>query len=436
MIRRLLGDQMSAAASVGASQVISMGATFGVTVLLARWLAPNDYGVYALVVALLLWIGNFSEIGFFSAASRLLAHYDDDGERRELIGTCLIVAITLFLLFDALAAAVSPFVDSVFHVNAGHALLIAAPLAGGLALEIAVQYLCQGATRSALLATRNLIARPLTLLFVIAAHLLGVLTVAFACFAFALGSTVGACVVFTRLRPTHKRPREGWAAIRTEMRRANDGAMYVGRVVGSSLFNIDRMLIAYFLTAAAVGYYALAFSLVAPITLGVQSIAIAGYPRLARSRELPRNLLYVSLGWLFVSAVLGFALITVFIDRFLPAYRQSLGVLVPAVLTAVALGIIALFNQFLSAHGRGRTLRQISFVFAVANLSLYFALIPLAGIKGGAWASLATVMVPLAGNLIAYRRYLEAGERSQPTSSLPARLNAAPAPARLDTGTS
>lgn len=427
---------MSDAFSVGASQVISMGATFGVTVLLARWLEPDDYGVYALVVALLLWIANFSEIGFFSASSRLLAHYDVEAERRELVGTCLIVAVALFVLFDALAAAVAPFVDSIFHVSAGHALLVAAPLAGGLALEIAVQYLCQGATRSTLLATRNLIARPLTLVLVIGAHLLGVLTVAAACLAFALGSTVGACVVFTRLRPTHSRLREGWAAIRAEMRRANDGAMYVGRVVGSSLFNIDRMLIAFFLTSAAVGYYALAFALVAPITLGVQSIAIAGYPILARSHELPRNLLYASAGWLLASAVLGFMLITVFIDRFLPAYRESLGILVPAVLTAVVLGIVALFNQFLSAHGRGRTLRQISFVFAIANLSLYFALIPLAGIKGAAYASLATVMVPLTGNVIAYRRYLGTGERSQPTSSLPARINAAAAPGRLDTGTS
>jgi O-antigen/teichoic acid export membrane protein len=97
---------------------------------------------------------------------------------------------------------------------------------------------------------------------------------------------------------------------------------------------------------------------------------------------------------------------------------------------------VALFNQFLSAHGRGRTLRHISFAFAISNLSLYFVLIPLAGIKGGAYASLATVMVPLAGNIIAYRRYLGAWERSQPPSTLPPRVNVATASGRLDTGTS
>ena len=436
MIQRSFGEEISGAVSVGGSQVVSIGAAFGVTVVLARWLAPADYGVYALVVALLLWIGNFSEIGFFSAASRLLAHCDREAERRELIGACLMVAVALFVVFDALAAATAPFVDSVFHVRAGRGLLYAAPVAGGLALEMAVQYLCQGARRSKLLATRNMIARPLTLVLVIGAHLLGVLTVAFACWAFALGSTVGACIVFARLRPTHSRLREAWSAIRSEMRRANDGAMYVGRVVGSSLFNIDRMLIAYFLTSTAVGYYALAFSLVAPITLGVQSIAIAGYANLARSREIPRHMLYMCAGWLVGSGLLGFALITVFIERFLPAYRPSLGILVPALLTAVVLGIVALFNQFLSAHGRGRTLRHISFVFAISNLSLYFALIPLAGIKGGAYASLATVMVPLAGNLIAYRRYREAPDRSQPPSTLPPRISVARASGGLDTGTS
>jgi O-antigen/teichoic acid export membrane protein len=434
MIRQVFGDEISGAVSVGSSQVISMGAAFGVTVLLARWLAPADYGGYALVVALLLWIGNFSEIGVFSAASRLLAHSEDEAALSELVGACFVVAITLFLLFDLLAAGIAPLADAVFHVRAGTALLFAAPVAGGLALETSVQYLCQGTRRSTLLATRNVIARPLTLVLVIGAHLLGVLTVAFACWAFALGSTVGACIVFARLRPTRRRLSGGWAAIRTEMRRANDGAMYVGRVVGSSLFNIDRMLIAYFVTSAAVGYYALAFSLVAPITLGAQSVAIAGYAKMARSRTIPRNLLYVSLGWLFVSGVLGYMLITLFIGRFLPAYRPTLEILVPAVLTAVVLGVVALFNQFLSAHGRGRTLRHISFVFAMANLGLYFALIPLAGIEGGAYASLVTVMVPLAGNLIAYHRYCAANEQSPSAPALPARISVARAPERLGTG--
>lgn len=434
MIRRLFSEEISGAVSVGTSQVISMGAAFGVTVVLARWLEPADYGVYALIVALLLWIGNFSEIGVFSAASRVLAHTDDEAARRDLTGVCLMVAIGLFVLFDLLVAAVAPFVDSVFDVKASQALLFAAPVAGGLALEMAVQYLCQGTRRSTLLATRNVIARPLTLALVIGAHFLDVLTVSFACWAFALGSTVAACVVFVRLRPTRGRLWEGWSAIRAEMGRANDGAMYVGRVVGSSLFNIDRMLIAYFLTSAAVGYYALAFSLVAPITLGVQSIAIAGYAGLARSREIPRNLLFVSLGWLIGSAALGYVVITVFIERFLPAYRPALGILVPAILTAAVLGVVALFNQFLSAHGRGRTLRRISFIFAVANLGLYFALIPIAGIKGGAYASLATVMVPLAGNLIAYRRYRSITERSEP-ATFPTRMGVAGTSARLDTGT-
>ena len=81
------------------------------------------------------------------------------------------VAVGLFLLFDLLVAGVALFIDSIFAAQASHALLYAAPVAGGLALETAVQYLCQGARRSALLATRNLIARPLTLALVIGAHL-------------------------------------------------------------------------------------------------------------------------------------------------------------------------------------------------------------------------------------------------------------------------
>ena len=185
-------------------------------------------------------------------------------------------AIGLFLLFDLVVAVVALFIDSIFAANASHALLYAAPVAGGLALETSVPYRCQGARRSALLATRNLIARPLTLALVIGAHLTGSLTVAFACWAFAFGSTVSACAVFACLRPTRRHLGEGWAAIRHGM-----NAPTTSHVPGTARRLIDvqhRPPVAHvLLTSAAVGYYALAFSLVAPITLGVQSIAIAGY---------------------------------------------------------------------------------------------------------------------------------------------------------------
>ena len=397
----------------------------------------NDYGVYALVVALLLWIGNFSEIGVFSAASRLLAHFDDETARARCNRR----------LFDGGDRTVPP-VRPPGRWSRPRCRLdlrckreprapVRGPGGGGLALETAVQYLCQGARRSALLATRNLIGRPLTLVLVIGAHLIGSLTVAFACWAFAFGSTVSACAVFVRLRPTRRRLGEGWAAIRDEMRRANDGAMYVGRLVGSSMFNIDRMLVAYFLTSAAVGYYALAFSLVAPITLGVQSIAIAGYARLARSPEVPRNLLCASFGWLarqwgpwlcadhrlrraFPARVPA--------DAWESCYRPS-----SPPLSLASSRSSTSFSRRMVAAGRSAASRLSSRLRISASISL---LIPLAGIKGGAYASLATVMVPLVGVLIAYRRYSSTNERSEPAATLPARATVARAPGRLDTGTS
>lgn len=396
---------MFGALSVGVSQVVGMLSALGMTAMLARWFSPSGYGTYAFVVAVLLWVGRFSEIGFFSATARLLARCDDEAMRRRLIGVSMLVAAGLFVLFDILVAAASPIVERVFHMNATTAFLWTVPVAGGLALELAVKFICEGAGRSGLLAIRNLTARPLALALLVGAHLAGVLTVAFACMAFALGSTVASCAVFARLKPSLVGLREGWTVIRAEMRRANDGAMYLGRILGSSMFNIDRMLVAYFLTSAAVGYYALAFSLVAPITVGVQSLAISGYGRLARSRGIPGHFFSLSLVWVVGSSAAGYFLLRLFVHSFLPAYRSALGILAPAVLTAAILGVIALFNQFLSAHGRGRTLRRISFFFAISNLTLYVTLIPLAGIEGAAYASLATVMVPLAGNLIAYRRY-------------------------------
>jgi O-antigen/teichoic acid export membrane protein len=404
MIRHLLRHDVSRVISVGGSQIIAAVAAFGVTALQARWLIPSQYGVYAFVIAILGWVANFSELGVFSAASRLLAHSDDPVAQGQLIGACAVVAAVLFVLFGVLCAALAPLVEPIFHLNGGVALLASAPLAGGVALELALQYLCQGIKRVGLITTRNLIARPLTLVLVIAAHFAGVLTVPLSCAAFALGSTVAGVVVFWKLQPAMTRIRANLALIRAEARRANDGAMYVGRVVGSSLFNMDRMLVALFLTPADVGYYALAFSLVSPITLGIQSMVMVSYKSLARSPSIPQRLTNAALAWLAVSTVAGYVLITVFIHQFLPKYTPVLPILVPALLTAAVLGFIALRNQFLAAHRRGRALRRISLAFAAANLVLYLSLIPLAGLKGGAWASLAAALIPLVGTSLVYAK--------------------------------
>ncbi len=415
MIRRLLHHNVSHTLSVGGSQILAAGATFAGTVFLARWFHPANYGVYAFVIAALGWVSNFSELGVFSAASRLLAHTDDTAVQRELTGACAVVALVLFGAFGVLAAVIAPLINPIFHLNGGPALLLSAPLAGGLALELAVQYLCQGVRRISLVTTRNLVARPLTLLLVVVAHVMGFLTIPLSCAFYVAGSTFASIVVFWMLRPTFHDVRANFAAIRAEARRAHDGAMYIGRVAGSSLFNMDRMLVALFLTPADVGYYALAFSLVGPITLGIQSLTIVSYKTLARSTAIPRGLTIATVSWLAVSAVSGYVLITVFIDQFLPKYETVLSILVPAILTAVGLGFVALRNQFLSAHGRGRSLRRISLTFAATNLVLYLSLIPLAGLKGGAWGSLAAIVVPLVGTGIAYSRLTRAGTpRAEP----------------------
>ena len=69
-------------------------------------------------------------------------------------------------------------------------------------------------------------------------------------------------------------------------------------------------------------------------------------------------------------------------------------------------GVTTFYNTFMSAHARGREMRNVAFILTVSNLLFNFALIPPFGATGAAWASLLALLVNYLAYLIQYRRYV------------------------------
>jgi O-antigen/teichoic acid export membrane protein len=91
---------------------------------------------------------------------------------------------------------------------------------------------------------------------------------------------------------------------------------------------------------------------------------------------------------------------------FSPRYAPAAALVLPLALAQAVRGVTSLYNTFLSSHGRGRQLRNTSFVLTGSNLIFNFALIPPFGAAGAAWASLAALVVNLAAYVVFYRRTL------------------------------
>jgi O-antigen/teichoic acid export membrane protein len=390
---------------VTGSQIVQLGSAFVLTLLLAHSLGPSEFGAFAFVIAALGVAGSFSELGFFSAAARLIAKEDDDGAIRRLVGGAAALAAAIFVAFDLVVVVLALLVEPVFGVHARDPMLVAAPLAGGVALDLIVLFLCQGTGRNNLIVLNNLVARPLPLVLLGVLSFFTPLSLTLVCLIYVAGPTASAVLVLRALKPDFADLRSTFRAIRAEFRRAGDFGIYISRAIGTSTYNLDRILVALFLNATQVSYYALAFSLVTPVTLGSQSLGWISYKRFARETSIPRRLFAANAAWLGASACAVYVIVLVVINTVLSDYSAVESILLPALATATLMGALQLPNWFLMAQGRGRTLRDLNLTFAVVNIVLNFTLIPIAGIKGAAYASLAAAVTSFGLHILRYRDF-------------------------------
>ncbi|HSV44111.1 MAG TPA: oligosaccharide flippase family protein, partial [Candidatus Bathyarchaeia archaeon] len=80
---------------LGTNRAISFSAAFISTVVLARLLDPNDFGIVALATAVALIFNRLSAIGLSPEVMRLK---DNDPDRREILSTYFWVNLGLVLL--------------------------------------------------------------------------------------------------------------------------------------------------------------------------------------------------------------------------------------------------------------------------------------------------------------------------------------------------
>jgi O-antigen/teichoic acid export membrane protein len=92
-----------------------------ISVILARGLGPADYGIYGVVMSLLLWVEMFSSAGVPGATAQLLPRHEGQevAVERTARGLLLCVGIVLF----AICWTIAPWVARLFEISDGGMLL-------------------------------------------------------------------------------------------------------------------------------------------------------------------------------------------------------------------------------------------------------------------------------------------------------------------------
>jgi O-antigen/teichoic acid export membrane protein len=383
------------------------------TILLARNLSTSQYGSYSFANSALAFGAMFFEFGLFLPAARQLAR--GDTPHKEIVAATTVAFLPVGVGLAACMLVLSFRVDEWFHVEAGAALRLAAPLMLVYPYDFVAFQLAQGLDRINLHSITRVLARAgavgMLVLLMITGH---DLTVGSA-LVIESAALLLAWTSFTiRLRPVY---RDVGLRVRSFLQGAHKYGfqVYIGRVLSSGTYNMDTLMLAALTDARSVGFYALAGTIAYLVGLPGAGMAAALFSRMANEHRVRRS--WLAAAWLLGFAAAGPACVLVgwFVRLAVgPEYLPVVGLLPPLALAQVVRSVTTVYNTYLTAHARGTELSNAALLLTGGNLILNACLIPPFGAVGAAWASLLALLVNLVVHVAFYRRVERAYEQAAP----------------------
>ncbi|MFD2091859.1 lipopolysaccharide biosynthesis protein [Blastococcus deserti] len=375
--------------------VLKLG-SFAAGVVLARLLAPEDYGVYAVALVVLTLLHAFNELG----VSLALVQWPDD--ERRIAPTVMTIALTsstvLYLLAYAGAPALSDVMGAPDATPVLRLLCLAVIVDGVAAVPV-------GLLTRHFLHVRRLVGdvasftASTTVTIGLAASGAGPLSFAWG----TLAGSVLATVVFTALAPFRVRP--GWdRALAPRLLRF--GLPLAGAsLLVLSVVNADNLVVGALTGPAALGLYLMAFNQSSwPLNVfgeAARRVALAGFSRLTGNPDALSRAFARGLGLLMAVTVPVCALLACYADSLLrfvygapwaPA-AQALVFLAP--LGLVRVGLFVVYDLFV-ALDRSRVLLKVQGLWLVLMVPALAAGTAIGGIRGAAIAHLLVAVLVIA----------------------------------------
>ncbi len=407
LVRRLLVSRVIGQAAVYAA---ASGAAMGLSgvgkAIIAREMSPSSFGTFAFAISFATLVAVVFDFGIYSSASRRLAR-SGAGDRREIVGALLVAFVPLAALTSGAMFGLSFVVDGAFHAHAGSILRAGSILAWAWTFPLLGELTAKGADRLHVFSISNLAGSVGLVVALLAFIAAGVhFSAEFAYLVLNISFVGSLVMLWIWLKPKFQRVRVHIAAFVADTR-AWAFQSYVGRFFSIGTYNMDVLMVAWFSDAKSTGYYSLAAALAGFMGLPMMGLAAALFPRMAHEDSIDRR--WVGAAW----AMAGLALIAVLlvvpplVDLvFSKNYSPVASLAIPLVLATGVRGVTTVYNTFMSAHARGREMRNVAMILTGSNLVFNFALIPPFGATGAAWASLLALLVNYAAYVTYYRRYV------------------------------
>jgi len=189
--------------------------------------------------------------------------------------------------------------------------------------------------------------------------------------------------------------------------------LYFGRVVDVSTYQLDRLMIAFFVNATEVGFYSLAMAMASPLQTFTYSLASSKFKSFSNRKQINRELLWINYLWITIGGLSALILGYFIVYHILGVEYYDVFLLFNLLIIAVAFqsGYQA-YNAWLASNGEGMYMKRKSFYTAFANIVLNIILIPIWGAVGAAIASIISMAISYWLHLFFYQKSLLKGSVS------------------------
>jgi O-antigen/teichoic acid export membrane protein len=380
--------------------------SFVLGLVVARILAPHDFGIYAVALVVHAIVINISDLGLGSALVR-----DDDAGVRAAAPTVATIALISSFALGALMALTAPILARL--LGAGHAtstirvMALTLPLAGGAAVPSALLRRDFRMDRMFIANTANNLASALVVIPLAIAGW-GPLALAWS---FVAGQVLTTILVIV-YSPARYWP--GW-----DRRQVGDllrfGMPLVGaNILGLSIQNVDYIIVGRLLGSVELGLYMLAFNISGwPQNVFSSVVRSVSLPAFARMQEQGANMAETFLSalrlvsrltfpvCLFLAALAHPLIVTVYGSKWEAASRALIGL---AILGA-GRTVMELFADFLVSLGRTRALFIVQVIWLPVLAAALLVLVGRFGIAGaGAAQALVASLVVIPAYVYFVRR--------------------------------